>query len=55
MVLPGEISAMFRKTEEWFQICNFERDKIIICLSELKYELLRWFADHETIEEDKKR
>jgi hypothetical protein len=50
-VLPSEISGLLRKTEVAIHEGNFERDKTVIYLSQLKFEIFKWFADHGTIEE----
>jgi hypothetical protein len=49
MVLPDEILKAFREAEK--RICEheYERDKLIIDLSQLRFDCMKWFSNHETI------
>jgi hypothetical protein len=49
MVLPQELLSYFRKAEEAIREDKYERDKIFLHLSTLKYDCMKWFSDHETI------
>jgi hypothetical protein len=52
MVLPDEIARMFRKAEKNITDNKNEIDKIILRLSQLRYECTNWFSSHETLIEE---
>jgi hypothetical protein len=51
-VLPDGIAMMFNKAEKNIMEDQNEIDKIILHLSQLRYECTTWFSVHETILEE---